>query len=113
MLNAENGSLRPHAIDDLDLRYAALRLPSPQTLARLRDEISHEGVRVPLLVSDGVENAKLVVLDGFKRLQVARELRLTQVTVRIVHLDAVPAQVAILQANPPQRREMLRSAPRV
>lgn len=103
MVKREDGNIRQHAVDDLDLRYATLRLPSPQAVARLHEEIAQEGRRNPLLVSDRVADGKLVVLDGFKRLQVARELREAQVTVRIVHLDAVPAQVAILQANPPQR----------
>jgi ParB-like chromosome segregation protein Spo0J len=98
-----NGTLAQHPIDALDLRYADLRLPSPQAVARLREEVEQEGLRNPLLVSNGVEQDKLVVIDGFKRIQVARDLGETQLAVRIVGLAAVAAQVAILQANPPQR----------
>ncbi len=98
-----NGSFAQHPIDALDLRYAELRLHSPQAVARLRHEVEQEGMRNPLLVSTGVEEGKLVVIDGFKRIQVARELGEQQLAVRTVALAAVPAEVAILQANPPQR----------
>ena len=103
MVTGGDQDLRYEAIDALDLRFAELRLASPQTIARIREEIEQEGLRHPLLVSDGVEEKKLVVIDGFKRVRAARDLAHVRVAVRVVHLAAVPAQVGILQANGPRQ----------
>lgn len=103
MVKADNEDLRYEAIDSLDLRFAELRLASPEAIARIHEEVEQEGLRHPLLVSDGVEEKKLVVIDGFKRVRVARDLGHVRVAVRVVHLAAVPAQVTILSANGPRR----------
>ncbi|MBI2570517.1 MAG: hypothetical protein HYV63_26240 [Candidatus Schekmanbacteria bacterium] len=53
----------------------------------------------PLLVSDRVEEGKLVLADGFKRLAAARELGATAALVRVSALDGVAAEVAMISAN--------------
>lgn len=96
-------AIRLHPLDDLDLRHSDLRLPSPKAVARIRQAIEQEGMRNPILVSSGVAAGQLVVIDGHKRVQAARELGHTQVLVHVVDLDPVAAQVAILQANAAHR----------
>ena len=103
MVTTNDQDLRHETIEALDLRFAELRLACPEAIARIREEMEREGLRHPLLVSDGVEEKKLVVIDGFKRLRVARDLGHVRVAVRVVHLGAVPAQVEILRANGPRR----------
>jgi len=48
----------------LDRRFAALRLPSPTDLSRLRASVEREGVRNPVVASTAVEAGRLVLLDG-------------------------------------------------
>lgn len=103
MVTTNDQDLRHETIEALDLRFAELRLACPEAIARIREEMEREGLRHPLLVSDAVEEKKLVVVDGFKRLRVARDLGHVRVAVRVVHLGAVPAQVEILRANRPRR----------
>lgn len=103
MVTQDDKDLRSEAIEALDLRFAELRLSSPEAVARIREEVEQEGLRHPLLVSDGVEEKKLVVIDGFKRVRVARDLGHVHVAVHVVHLAAVPAQVAILKENGSRR----------
>lgn len=103
MVTAHEEDFRHEAVDALDLRFADLRLTSPEAVARLREEMKREGLRHPILVSDGVEEKKLVVIDGYKRVRATRELGHTHVAVRVLHLAAVPSQVTILQANASRR----------
>ena len=62
------------AVAELDLRFAELRLVNPKREARLRASIERDGFRSPVLVSTGVEPGRRVLLDGVKRLKVARAL---------------------------------------
>jgi ParB/RepB/Spo0J family partition protein len=103
MVSPAEPTIRSCAVDDLDLRYRHLRLPSPQAVARLRQSLQQEGVRNPILVSTGVEPGKLVVIDGIKRLEAARQLGMTHLPVHAVDLDPVAAEIAIIQANAGQR----------
>ena len=56
-------------VDELHLRFGALRLPAPEVVARLRSSIEREGLRTPVLASTGIESGQKVLVDGFKRLQ--------------------------------------------
>src|SRR5260370_9488556 len=87
------------AVGDRGRRFAALRLPAPQELRRLRASVEREGIREPVLVSGAVEADCWVLLDGFKRLRVAEELKLTQLWAQALALDAAQAQAAILHCN--------------
>ncbi len=91
------------SLDDLDLRLRDLRLSAPGQLARLRASIALEGIRTPLMVSTGIENGKSVLVDGFKRVRIARELGLESLPVVILDLDLAAAQVAIVRCNLPHR----------
>jgi len=90
-------------ISSLDLRYSKLRLASPETEAWLRRSIEREGIREAVVVSLGVDEGKLVVVDGFKRLRVAEALGWEVVPVREVQLDVGGSHAAMLALNRPRR----------
>lgn len=89
-------------LDQLDERYAELRMSRPGLVSALRRSIEREGLLHALLVNlerDG----KLALLDGFKRLRALRELGHEQAEVRIVELDEPAARAAMLAYNTPHR----------
>lgn len=87
------------ALDDLDLRFAPLRLHSPADLARLKASVEREGIRQPLLAATEVEAQRRVLVDGFKRMRVARELEIARVAVTLLALDAPAALAAMCRSN--------------
>ena len=91
------------ALTALDRRFSVLRLTDPKALARLRKSIIREGIRNPVVVSDGVVEGTLVVVDGFKRVRVAEESGDQEIVVRIVTLDATAVHAALLACNRPER----------
>lgn len=94
------GEVTTAPLDGLDRRYRALRLPCPPSQrARLADSIRREGVRDALLTSSGVEGGRLVLIDGFKRVELIEELGAKETLVRVVELDAADALAMILTAN--------------
>ncbi len=90
-------------VGELHLRYAALRLPAPELVARLRSSIERDGLRTPVLASTGVESGQKVLVDGFKRLQAVRDLGGQTVAASLLDLDATACQAAILHCNAPHR----------
>jgi ParB-like chromosome segregation protein Spo0J len=91
------------ALCDLDLRFAPLRLHSPADLARLKASVEREGIRQPVLAATEVEPGKRVLVDGFKRVRVARELELACLAVILLRLDAPAALAAMLRSNAAHR----------
>ena len=93
------------ALDDLDLRFAPLRLHAPAEVARLKATVEREGIRQPLLVATAVEPGRRVLVDGFKRARVARELDIARLAVTALALDA-PAALAsrLVKTDPPVLR---------
>jgi ParB-like chromosome segregation protein Spo0J len=90
------------ALEQLDERYAELRMSRPGLVSALRRSIEREGLLHALLVNlerDG----KLALLDGFKRLRALRALGHEQAEVRIVELDDAAARAAMLAYNTPHR----------
>lgn len=90
-------------VDELHLRFEALRLPAPDLVARLRSSIEREGLRTPVLASTGVDSGQKVLVDGFKRLQAVRDLGGKTVAASLLDLDATACQAAILHCNAPHR----------
>lgn len=90
-------------VDELHLRFAALRLPAPDLVARLRSSIEKEGLRTPVLASTGADAGQKVLVDGFKRLQALRDLGGETVAASLLDLDAAACQAAILHCNAPHR----------
>ena len=85
----------------LDLRLSPLRLCDPAAVKRLRKSVQSDGVRTPVLVSDGVSSGVLVVVDGFKRIQVVGDSGEGEIEVRVVTLDEATAHAALLGCNRP------------
>jgi ParB-like chromosome segregation protein Spo0J len=90
------------ALHELDLRYAHLRLRRPSQLARIRHSVERENACPPVLASDAVAEGKLVLIDGFKRVEILRDLGRMEIAVRVLPLDAVAGQAAMLSANAAQ-----------
>ena len=91
------------ALEELDLRFAPLRLHSPAELARLRASVEREGIRQPVLAATEVEAGRRVLVDGFKRVRVARELEIASLAVTLLALDAPAALAAMLRSNAAHR----------
>lgn len=91
------------ALEDLDLRFASLRLVSPPEVQRLKASVEREGFRQPVLVATEVEPGRRVLLDGFKRVRVARELGLTRLQATLLAVDAPLALAAMLRSNSSHR----------
>jgi ParB/RepB/Spo0J family partition protein len=90
-------------IEELDLRFASLRLFYPTQLERLLASVKREGIRQPVLAATEVEAARRVVVDGFKRVRVARELGMTRLNASLVALDGPAALALMVRANAAQR----------
>ena len=91
------------ALEDLDLRFAPLRLHSSADLARLRASVEREGIRQPVLAATQVEPGRRVLVDGFKRVRVAREVGITRLAVTLLALDSPAALAAMLGSNAAHR----------
>jgi len=87
------------ALGELDLRYASLRLHKPQAVARLKASVAQGGIRNPILASTAVETGRYVLLDGLKRVRVAREIPIAKLWAHLVALDAPAALCAMLSSN--------------
>lgn len=91
-------------LSQIDMRLCLLRLTNPLELRRLQESIQSEGgIRDPVLVSTNVEAGHWVLVDGFKRLYLAKKLGLTHVWVQEAQLDVAHAKAAILQCNQPRQ----------
>lgn len=86
---------------ELNLRYAALRLASPKAVAALSRSIQRHGVLHPLTANR--EGDALVLLDGFKRLQVLELAPDVTFAVRVVELTPEQGKAALLSFNRPHR----------
>jgi ParB-like chromosome segregation protein Spo0J len=90
-------------LEEVDLRFASLRLFYPAQLERLRASIKREGIRQPVLAASEVEVGRHVLVDGFKRARVARELGLERLDVRSLAIDGPAALALMVRANAAQR----------
>ena len=79
--------------------FRELRLVNPKREARLRASIERDGFRSPVLVSTGVEPGRRVLLDGVKRLKVARALGIATVWAVVVEADPCASLLALMTAN--------------
>lgn len=86
-------------IDELDQRYASLRLAAPDELGRVRTSIERMGVLSPVLVATGVEASRMVLVDGFKRVRIAVDRGDTMIWVTRAALGAAAAKMAMIAAN--------------
>lgn len=90
-------------IEELDLRFASLRLFYPTQLERLQASVKRDGIRQPVLAATEVEAARCVLIDGFKRVRVARELGVPCLNASLLALDGPAALAMMVRANAAQR----------
>jgi ParB-like chromosome segregation protein Spo0J len=87
-------SLRPHP------QVKQYTVPMPQqAYERLKESIQKFGVRVPLHITP-----EGVVLDGYHRLKVSKELRLTSVPVQVLDLKGDEQLIWMIRANLDRRQ---------
>ena len=82
---------------DIDTRYARLRLVSPPAERSLRDSLERLGQLHPVVACR--RDGALCLLDGFKRLRVAEEIKLEAVRVRVLELSETAAIAAVMSLN--------------
>ena len=87
------------AVEELDLRFAPLRLVAPTAVARLKAAVARDGIQQPVLAATAVEPGRRVLVDGFKRERVARELAIARLPATLLALDAPTALATMLHAN--------------
>ena len=80
-----------------ETELGALRLKEPEELRRLEGSLSRHGQLEPLVVFRSGETFE--VADGFKRLQIARQLGWRALRVRIAKLDAQGAKFLLPELN--------------
>jgi ParB/RepB/Spo0J family partition protein len=74
-----------------------LRLREPDALRKLEQSLRRHGQLEPLIAF--AEAGLLEVLDGFKRLHVARLLRWAELRVRVADVDGLQAKVMLLELH--------------
>lgn len=89
-------------LDELDERYAELRLSRPELVAAVRRSLERDGQLRPLLVNLE-RNGQLAVVDGFKRKRAMHELGHDSALAWVVHLDDAGVRVAMVVHNTPHR----------
>jgi ParB-like chromosome segregation protein Spo0J len=87
------------ALAQIDQRYATLRLVEPGELSRIRGSIERLGILSPVLVATAIEDTRLVLVDGFKRVRIVTDRGDVAIWVRRIAVDATAAKVAMIAAN--------------
>ncbi len=97
-----DGIARPVALADLGERYRRYRLGDPQAEEAMAGSLRRWGQLAPVVAC--VRAGQLEVIDGFKRLSAARQIReVTSLSVRVLEVDERTAKAAILGLNRDQR----------
>ena len=93
------GSERLVAIADLDERLARYRLSQPQAEAQVAKSLQQYGQLSPIVVSMASDR-ELLLIDGFKRLRSARQLKgFTHLAARLLEVDQAGAKAAMYHLN--------------
>ena len=96
------GIARPVALTDLGQRYRRYRLDDPDAEEAMAGSLRRWGQLAPVVAC--VRAERLELIDGFKRLAAARQIReLTSLSVRVLEVDESTAKAAILGLNRDQR----------
>jgi ParB-like nuclease domain len=96
------GITRPVALADLGERYRRYRLGNPEAEEAMAGSLRRWGQLAPVVAC--VRDERLEVIDGFKRLAAARQIReLKSLSVRVLEVDEPMAKAAILGLNRDQR----------
>jgi len=96
------GNTRPVALAELGERYRRYRLGDPEAEEAMAGSLRRWGQLAPVVAC--VRDEQLEVIDGFKRLAAAWQIReLTSLSVRVLEVDERAAKAAILGLNRDQR----------
>jgi ParB-like nuclease domain len=96
------GIARPVALADLGQRYRRYRLDDADAEEAMAGSLRRWGQLAPVVAC--VRAERLELIDGFKRLAAARQIRdLTSLSVRVLEVDESTAKAAILGLNRDQR----------
>src|SRR5713226_461672 len=97
-----DGVVRPVSLDGLGQRYRRYRLADPEAEEAMAVSLRQWGQLAPVVAC--VRDAKLELLDGFKRWTAARQVSaLPSLSVRVLEVDEPTAKSAILGLNRGQR----------
>jgi ParB family transcriptional regulator, chromosome partitioning protein len=97
-----DGVARPVSLDGLGQRYRRYRLADPEAEEAMAGSLRRWGQLAPVVAC--VRAERLELIDGFKRLAAARQIReLTSLSVRVLDVDESTAKAAILGLNRDQR----------
>jgi ParB-like nuclease domain len=97
-----DGVVRPVALDGLGQRYRRYRLADPEAEEAMAGSLRRWGQLAPVVAC--VRAERLELIDGFKRLAAARQIReLASLSVRVLDVDESTAKAAILGLNRDQR----------
>jgi len=97
----ENGAVRPVALAELGQQYRRYRLADPHGEEAMAGSLRRWGQLAP--VAACVREAKLELLDGFKRWTAARQVAgMSTLSVRVLEVDEPTAKAAILGLNQEQ-----------
>lgn len=97
-----DGITRPVALAELGQRYRRYRLADPDAEEAMAGSLRRWGQLAPVVAC--VRDGQLELIDGFKRLAAAREIReLPNLSVRVLEVDERTAKAAILGLNRDQR----------
>jgi ParB-like chromosome segregation protein Spo0J len=96
------GNTRPMALADLGERYRRYRLDDPEAEEAMAGSLRRWGQLAPVVAY--VRDGQFELIDGFKRLAAARQIReLSSLSVRVLEVDERTAKAAILGLNRDQR----------
>jgi hypothetical protein len=97
-----DGVVRPVSLDGLGQRYRRYRLADPEAEEAMAGSLRRWGQLAPVVAC--VRAERLELIDGFKRLAAAGQIReLTSLSVRVLEVDESTAKAAILGLNRDQR----------
>jgi hypothetical protein len=97
-----DGITRPVALTDLGKRYRRYRFGDPEAEEAMAGSLRRWGQLAPVVAC--VRDGQLELIDGFKRLAAARQIReLPTLSVRVLEVDERTAKAAILGLNRDQR----------
>src|SRR6266446_2333266 len=97
-----DGLTRPVTLGELGQRYRHYRLADPDAEEAMAGSLRRWGQLSPVVAC--LRAGKFELIDGFKRLAAARQIReLTSLSVRVLEVDEPTAKAAILGLNREQR----------
>jgi ParB-like chromosome segregation protein Spo0J len=91
-------TVKPMALDALDLELGRVRCPPPGRVETIRRDLATNGQLTPLVARLAAEQ-RPSLLDGFKRLRAARELGWSHLEVGLIEASAATALALMLSLN--------------